>query len=108
MHYDLLIISKENLKHPLLKEFAYSSLDPGHYLVNPYETDNHLSFDYLIFDDFNVVKNIDIMIDGGIIITNCYFQTNYEHLFALGKINGSTLPLSEQLQRILEFLLNPN
>jgi hypothetical protein len=108
MHYDLLIIGEENLTHPLLAHFRHLFLDSGHYLVNPYETDNHLGFDYLIFDNLETVKKIDILTDGQKVITNYHFQTNCEHLFAIGKINGSALPVSEQLERILEYLLNPN
>jgi thioredoxin reductase len=107
MHYDLIIISDFQLEDTLLENLNYLHIDSKHYLLTPFETNNHLTFDYLIFSNLETIKELEILIDNHQVITNYYFQTNFDHLFAIGKINGSNFPLEIQLKRILEFLINP-
>jgi len=105
MHYQLIIISNDKYVNSSLNNIDYLYLDESHSLKDYYHTDNNLSFDYLIFKNLETINNLDILVDDDKVITNYYFQTNYDHIFAIGKINNSKLEENDQVNKILEFLV---
>ena len=104
MHYDLIIISNLKINWDIFKDFNYLVIDENHYLTDFYQTNNNLSFDTLIFSNLNSIKNIELLTDNGQVITNNVFQTNFDHLFAIGSINGSQKSIYDQIVIIYEFL----
>ena len=105
MHYDLIIISNLDLKNEIFENINYLILDDSHYLINPHLTNTNINFDYLIFSNIDSVKNLDLLTDNNFIITNSYFQTNLDHIFAIGKINNSQKSIDQQLVDIKDFLM---
>ncbi|MDD3999577.1 MAG: hypothetical protein PHX62_01610 [Bacilli bacterium] len=107
MHYDLIIICDYDPKN-IFEEFNFLRLSPSSYLIGPYETNEEISFDYLIFSDPLALNNQAVLMDFEFIITNYYFQTSFEQYFCIGKANKSNLAIEKQFQRIKEYLINPS
>lgn len=105
MHYNLLIITNGVVPIHHLKHFNYLLLDEKTNLETNYLTCNGITFDYLIFSNITNLKNVDLLKENDFVITNMYFQTNYEHIFAIGPINHSHLPIETQWEIIIHFLV---
>lgn len=106
MHFDLILLTNSKITNPLLSNFNYKLLDENHFLVNDYTLDNGISFDYIIVEKIEALKNIDILKDENSVICNYYYQTNIEHIFFVGKENNSKKEITEQINQILEYLSN--
>lgn len=104
MHYDLLIITNEKVPTHLLNGLNYLVLPENDHLLSPYITKKQDTFDYLIISNFQIIMNFDVVNDNQIIITNHYFQTSLNHIFAIGNSNFSVKPLMEQWQTIINFI----
>lgn len=106
MHYDLVIITSEKLEDQLLDKFNYLILDNNHFLINEYQTNNNIQFDYVIATNKNALKNMKLILNDDLqIITNYFFQTSEEHIFLIGD-NQSPKTLSAQFHHVLDFLVN--
>jgi hypothetical protein len=106
MHYDLIIISDYD-SEKIFEGINHLQLHPPHYLIGLNETDNHLTFDYLIFSNPETLGNQKVLCDQDKIITNYFFQTSLEHLFCIGPISGSYLNPKLHFQKIKDFLTDP-
>ena len=106
MHFDLILLTKENYNNPLLSKFNYKLIDNGNYLIDEYTLDNGISFDYIILENLEALKNIDIMQDDNSVICNYYYQTSIDNIFYVGKENNSKKSICEQIDQILEYLIN--
>jgi hypothetical protein len=61
-------------------------------------------FDYLIIGDIRLINNpdeLELLRDGDEFITNFYYQTNIEHIFAVNDKMGN-----DSLYKIVNFILN--
>lgn len=106
MHFDLLIISQE--------EYNFSNLAPLTYFVTKdycinsdftiFINNKKISFDYVITDDF--IPGFFIMKEDKKIITNQFFETSIDNIFAFGKIINSSINAFEQLNIIKDYIIN--
>lgn len=106
MHIDLILLTDKPITNLLLRNFNYKQLSTDHFLVNDYTLNNEISFDYIIIENQNCLKNINVLKDDDTVIVNCFFQTNLDHIFFVGKENKSNKTIDEQIDIILEFLYN--
>lgn len=107
MHVDLVIISKLDLDLSLFSDINHLVIEPKeihrNYIINL--NDEKITFDYLIID--RLVSELPILKENKHIITNQFFETSIENIFAIGEINSSNKSLHEQLKIISEYIKNP-
>jgi hypothetical protein len=61
-------------------------------------------FDYLVIGDIRLINNpdeLELLRDGDEFVTNFYYQTNIEHIFAIHEEKAN-----EGLHKIVNFILN--
>ncbi|MCK9470743.1 MAG: hypothetical protein WC006_04605 [Bacilli bacterium] len=104
MHIDLILLTNEVVTNPLLKKFEFKQLPTNQVLKDTNNLENGISFDYIIVENQDSLKNLDILKDEDAIICNFFFQTNFENIFFIGKENKSKKSISEQISIILEYL----
>ena len=106
-HYDILIITKENIDLSPLSDINYLIINNGvsHELNIYNDKDNTFTYDYLITDDNNVLNNFDLLKDDDYYITNCFFQSTIDEIFIIGKLNKSNFDINHQISVIIEYLL---
>ncbi|MGD9604921.1 MAG: hypothetical protein AB7V00_02035 [Bacilli bacterium] len=104
MHYDLLIITDEIIPANLLSNINYCIKNNEVKLISPYETNSHITFDYLIFSNPSSIEKIDLLKEDSYIVTNLFFQTSIDHMFAIGSCNKSQKAIQEQWEIILNFI----
>lgn len=107
MHYDLIIITNYKLDESLLAGFNYLIANDA--IVNDNKTITYhgqtFTYDYLIID--KLIDNIKTLRENKRIITNQFFETSIENVYAIGPINNSPLDINSQLKIIVNHLKNP-
>jgi len=107
MHYDIIIITSYPLDENLLKNFHYLLIDEA--IINDdksiFYQNQKITYNYLIID--KIFENLKTLKEDKHIITNQYFETSIENVFAIGEINNSPLDVNLQLKIILDYLKNP-
>ncbi|HHU56606.1 MAG TPA: hypothetical protein GXZ48_08040 [Acholeplasmataceae bacterium] len=107
MHYDIIIVSSLKLDEKLLEGFNYLLVENAEinddYSIT-YQNKN-IKYDFLIID--KLYDNLKTLKEDKRIITNQFFETSIENVFAIGPINNSPLKVNKQLQIILNHLKNP-
>lgn len=104
MHIDLILLTNEVVTNPLLNKFEFKQLSTNQVLKDTNNLESGISFDYIIVENQDSLKNLDILKDEDAIICNFFFQTNFENIFFIGKENKSKKSISEQISIILEYL----
>ena len=106
-NFKQIILISSNYKNPLVvKSTNIFCIDYGE-LIDGYSLkyDNRIYyFDYLIFDDLKLVKNLNIRLEHKKALTNYYLQTSIENIFAIGDANASVCSSLEDLERVIEYL----
>mgnify|MGYP000858012932 CR=1 FL=1 len=107
MHIDIILVT--NLK------IDFSILDGLNYIItdaiqvnrnNIIDKDNQsITFDYLIIDKY--YSDLPLLKENKKIVTNQYFETSIERIFAIGEINSSNSSINEQLEKIIDYIKNP-
>lgn len=107
MHIDLIIISKLILDLQIFSDLNYLVIEPKeihrNYIIT--NTDEKITFDYLIID--RLIPGLPILKENKHIITNQFYETSLENVFAIGEINSSSKSLSVQLNTIYDYIKNP-
>ncbi|HHZ11416.1 MAG TPA: hypothetical protein GYA05_01745 [Acholeplasmataceae bacterium] len=106
MHAALVIVSEHDPKD-IFQGIDHLWVKPPRKLKGKYTLEPGITFDCLIFSDLETLGDEEVLMDGGLVVTNFYFQTSREDLFCVGPLNGSSLKIEEQYERIKEFLMNP-
>ena len=107
MHIDIIIVSNLSLdlskfNNLNFKKFEFANIQRNYIITDANEK---ITFDYLIIDTF--VPSLPILKENKHIITNQFFETSIENVFAIGEINSSKKSLLEQLNIICEYIQNP-
>ena len=103
MHYDIIIVTKKSINHDLFLGLNFLQLDEANLTC---QFANNHSYDYLIIDAN--YPELNLLTEDGKIITNQFFKTSNEQIYALGDINQSSLDLNTQLEIIIEDIKNPS
>lgn len=105
--------NQSSLKSIILKEIptnvSYIILDNEINFIDNYSAiinNEKIFFDYLIFENMNLPKNMLFEKENKKAITNYFMQTNIENLFAIGEASNCEVSINEQLQRIFEYIIN--
>jgi len=107
MHTDIIIVSKLIKNFDVFKGLDFLEIVPAsvhrNYVIT--KDNQKITFDYLIIDDF--LSDLPLLKENKHIITNQYFETSLEGVFAIGPINSSKLSIEEQVNIIIDYLKNP-
>lgn len=109
-HYNIVIVSNDELNLPDIRDISYIQVDLTYRLISDTSIkgkDKEYTFDYLIFDDLNIIGNIEILEEDGKVVVNNFFQTSIENFFVIGNLNNSKKNIEKQLKIIIDFILNP-
>ena len=61
-------------------------------------------FDYLITDDYSVLKKLGVEFDNNYVLINYNFQTTLENTFAFSNLTTSSLQENKQIEKIIDFI----
>ncbi|HPT89351.1 MAG TPA: hypothetical protein PLY84_03105 [Bacilli bacterium] len=106
----IVIISKDFLPIIDLEQFNYIIVRNNYELIDHdclLLNNEKLYFDYLIIDNLEAAKKLDLLIEEPYVVTNAFFETSTERIFAFGDIVLNLKPKDEQLRMILEYIKNP-
>lgn len=106
MHRELLIISEYD-PQDIFQGLDHLWLLPPRRLLNKNTAVPDIAFDYLIFSALETLGEVKVLTDGGLVVTNYFFQTSRENFFCVGPLNGSKMSIEKQYERIKEYLRNP-
>lgn len=103
MHYDLIIVT----------ETKPDNIDINHLWVNKASVFNNYiitkeskyTYDYLIID--KLYNELNLLTEDGLIITNQFFQTTNEYIYAVGKAVNSKMDFNQQIQTVIENIKEP-
>lgn len=108
MNYTIIIVSKTLTSIPT--KIDYKIIDECEIVDNYSLNFNNATiyFDYLIFDDLNLIKNFNkIETENNYVITNYNFQTSIENFFAVGKIVRTNKSIEASINDIIEYIMDP-
>ena len=100
MHYDIIIVTKNEIDETCLTNLNYLHLHDG--LVTHGKVNSN-TYDYLIIDQ--IYPDLNLVTEDGKIITNQFLKTSDEQIYAIGAINNSNK--ENQLQIIIDDIKNP-
>lgn len=107
MHKDIIIVTKLNFDISPFEGLDYLILDQAeiHDTFIVTEDNQNITFDYLIIDD--LISSIPLLKENKKIITNQFFETSVDNIYAIGEINSSKTLLEDQIKSIIEHIKNP-
>lgn len=103
MHYDIIFVTKKEVKNININ---YLWVDTAKVFNNYIEVNNtKYTYDYLVVDEIH--KELNLMTEDGRVITNQFFQTTNEYIYAVGSIVNSNISFEEQIKLVLENIEEP-
>lgn len=97
MHFSLIIVTKDNLNFNSLNNIEHLILESSNSL-------NKYTYDYLITDSYNLIKDLDVLIEDDDVVCNYYLETSLENTFYIGKNNKSNKSKQDQFDLIIEYI----
>ena len=107
-NFKQIILISNNYHNPLtINNIEIYVINKGNLIdSNSLEYNNEtFYFDYLIFDEMNLVNNLNIRLEHKKALTNYYLQTSLENIFAIGDANNSTRDINEELETVIECII---
>ncbi len=97
MHFSLIIVTKDNLNFNSLNNIEHLILESSNSL-------NNYTYDYFITDSYNLIKDLDVLIEDDDVVCNYYLETSLENTFYIGKNNKSNKSKQDQFDLIIEYI----
>ena len=104
MDYFIAIFTKNKEYLNFIKDKNLIILDDDNEIIDSYQAKDNIFFDYLITDDLETLRKLNVIIDDNIALTNFDLQTSIENVFAFGKAINSSLSIEKQLEQIYQFI----
>lgn len=103
MHYDLILITEKNIDKIDIQHLWLKDAEVFVGKVNSGE--NTYTYDYLVID--KVYPKLNLLTEFGFVITNQFFQSTNDYIYAIGGAVKSVVPVVEQLKIVLSHIKNP-
>ncbi|HKM30282.1 MAG TPA: hypothetical protein VJZ51_05965 [Bacilli bacterium] len=107
MHKTIIFLLKNPLDITLFASISHLTLQESYEVIdeNTLKTpEGMIYFDYLITDNVDNVRCLNLAQENKMLLTNFFLQTSTENIYALSPATNCSLAISEQLLRIYEDL----